>query len=409
MGMLLRFTGMLGVGLVALTVISTAPAQTQDAAWTAWLAREDRVLAVRPDGSASEYTLPPLSDGTKNIGGVILSTSGRYALYFDASATPWQYVVYDLTEQRTALTHPIETRIWEAALWQAGPQNFDPAETRVVFGYTEYNPDLPPDDSIGPWHLLMYDLQTGALLQRLDGDSPAVPLPCPTCTPAVRTFARDQIILAFTRLGMEDTITAFEWDLQTGMFARTPGYEALHLDVLPATGEGVYVRADERFTPPIALYAVTGAGERCFPIVNSLETDFRVDPRFVRGGTQVLFLRPLQSPVQADTAWEMVIVDRRGAQVLRQPLPAAFDPYSSPLAGTPDGFVYLPNRGDQLIHVAPTNGFAEQVIWNSRVGGIVSEGWRLLHVQSTMPTDALPEWTPVMEGECGIPFIFSSG
>ncbi len=321
--------------------------------WSAWLynTQSGALVHVFPDGAPAVTTMLPLPPGlTSAPYSVTMSRDGaRLAGCFVDNASQTSVHVYDIyggvyLSQYAAPGGPV----LGCAL---GYDAFSEDGSLLAFGILNHFAD--PADPRPGWELLVMQVNTGAIVYRLDANAPAVAalgLDVNGKIPFVETFEQPTA----TRPGLitfklvqwategQCEYPGLVWNLNDGSVFSEPRYGKNSLDALLPNSELIWVETNPAYPQgllegPGCTYNVLMYSNKAgalYPLFTNGTVLFAA--RFVDDGRRIAF----GSYSSGSNQW--YALDRSGVIT---PLPADLQNVYE-LWGTPDGYVFLSNEPD---------------------------------------------------------------
>lgn len=369
--------------------------------WSAWLynSQTGGLARVYPDGVPAEtYSFPlPTGVGSLPYALTFSRTGDRMAacLTDDAGVTSVRvYDIYDaLYRGAYVASEPVE------GCWLE-PYSFSEDGMLLAVGLYYHYPD--PANPRPEWEMIVMNAETGAVVNRLTARDPqiaALGIDIRGTIPAAVTFKPQtpafpgEIAFMPILYGTEEMqeYHSLIWRLDDGS-VRVEGYHGKGgLDLLLATDEMLFLDLFDflptgRLEGPGYLYNVVlygGASGDPYPVYHGGETVLG-SPAFIDGGRRMAVYRytPPGPP-------EWVMINRDGSSA---PLPITDEVWH--VWGTPDGFVYLSDRGfEPVVNYArflPDGTIETNEAWR----GVSGEYWRMVWVSPLPDSGDLPPFEP---------------
>ncbi len=251
-----RFSAMIAVLAVALSISSQTFAQDLAVRWSAYLFSTNNQALVRvfQDGAQTTYSLG--LEPETYVGGYDLAfTANGEKTAFCVVKFPAEggaqgattFYVRDIEPQTTSL----QLDLGKAIGCRTGHHAYNPDGTQVVIARVNYYPGDPAADATLPsWQLTLIDTTSGAAVQEINSQTPAalsagIPADQPLL-PYVQYVADNQVIFAAVPYGIGGggEFPAYSWLLDTGTITPIDRWGNINLDTLAATGELIWVAAD---------------------------------------------------------------------------------------------------------------------------------------------------------------------
>ena len=370
--------------------------------WSAWLYNPEagRLVHAFPDGTPPvemPFPLPPDTSRYPSLNQVAISPDGSLlamCLYNDSDE--FSVRVYDIYNEVYIAAYIPGGPVIECGLT---PESFSADGTQVAVGIFNHYPD--PADPRPEWELVVMQMNTSAILHRIDSTSPAITalgVDASGSVPFVRWFdmATPSFpgVLAFipVRWGTEGfpEYPSMVWQLGDGSVSIGGPYGKTSLDLLPNPSEAVWIDEDDAFPKGelmgpgylfnIVMYS-NKAGER-YPIFSGAG-QIVGSSVFVDNGRR-LAIRTFEGMSDAEQWW---VLERSG-EYRALPIP----PRVYQVWGTVDGYTFMtggsdPSARPELHYHRFTGGAAPDqfIAWTGTPGGY----WSII-------------WANPLEGEAGM-------
>ncbi len=387
----------LRAGSFALPGGSPAPVQA-GGSWSAWIYSYDtgRMVHVFPDGAAPMEMAFPLPPGTSQPpSSLVISRDGALLA---ACLT-------DDTGSSSVRVYDIYNHVWVAAYLPAGPiigcglsyYSFSEDGTQLAFGIMNHYPGQP--DSRPDWELVVMQMNTSAILYRIDASSAQVAAlgqDLGGMMPFVSTFQMATgtfpglITFKPVRWGTEGSCeySSLIWNLTQATVSMGGPYGKGSLSVLLPNSELTWTDTDA--TLPQGQLMGPGCAYNVIMYANKTGAQYPIFTNgtvlygsvFVDDGRRIAF-----NSLQGDSM-QWLAIDRSG---LVTALPTSIQSYE--VWGTLDGYVYLDSSSAPAVRYDRFSGQAVQsfVAWTGTPG----DYWRIIWVNPLSGGLGLPAFPQV--------------